>query len=227
MLQIFKNHAVTKATLLQVDIRQKELNFYTNIYWTWCSFATVTTGFVFDQLTNPVPEETPFWLESLYLFFTASCLGLNLNLITTTVLFSVWGPGMALRGPNGMQSSHRAINFLREEMDNNYLIFNGGVTCYFASTCTLIWIYPSRSEVNVACMVILTFFVILTIGTQCALTGRLKESYYKSGQDTDGHIVGFDLWDRVADLDSVATRVAGGMSRGGYAYMPIPGMEQD
>eukprot|EP00415_Alexandrium_ostenfeldii_P003118 UN3118 len=69
-------------------------------------------GFVFSHLTNPVPEGTNFYLETAYLVFTSLCLGLDLRIITWTVLCCIWGPGHALRGPDGMKPFHATVDFL-------------------------------------------------------------------------------------------------------------------
>jgi len=41
MLQLFKNEVVAQANVKQADIRQRELDYYTNNYWTWGQTATI------------------------------------------------------------------------------------------------------------------------------------------------------------------------------------------
>merc|ERR1712007_37303 len=127
-----------------------ELDFYTNNYVTWGGTSTITAGFVFSQLTNPVPEGTDVYLSSAYLVFLAISLGFSLCVITWTTLCCMWGPGMALRGPEGMVSFHKAIDFLKVEQNSIYNTFIISVFSYFASTCCLVWVFPSDSRVNMA-----------------------------------------------------------------------------
>lgn len=205
-MQLYKNEVVTNTSVAATGLRKRELDYYTNNNWTWGSCATVMAGFVFEQLKNPVPEKTDFYLEFAYLFFTAGCLGMMLCIITWTVLCCVWGPGMCLRGPEGMRSFHKTIDFLKSQQETIYNMFNLGVTFYFFSSCTLVWVYPSRKIVNTCCMVILGIFLLVIIYFQVRLDRQLKGDADSRGA-TDGHIGGFDLFDRVADLDAVASRV--------------------
>ena len=45
------------------------------------------------------------------------CLSLDLCIVTWTVLVCTWGPGSALRGPNGMKSFHETLALLKEDAD--------------------------------------------------------------------------------------------------------------
>jgi len=205
MLQLLKNEVVTNAAVSQADVRQAELDYYINNYWTWGGTATIMGGFVFAQLTNPVPENTNKLLEAAYLISTTACVGLNLCVITWTVLCCIWAPGMALRGPEAIESFHKVIDFLKSEQDSIYVAFVLGVVFYFIATCTLVWVYPSRASVNVASCGCLGFFLLVVFYYQCVIDGKLKIS----GSDTnatEGRIAGFSVFSNIADLDSVAER---------------------
>eukprot|EP00928_Gymnodinium_smaydae_P049024 TRINITY_DN32868_c0_g1_i1.p1 TRINITY_DN32868_c0_g1~~TRINITY_DN32868_c0_g1_i1.p1 ORF type:complete len:222 (-),score=48.29 TRINITY_DN32868_c0_g1_i1:61-726(-) len=201
MLQTFKNNAITQATLSQADVRQRELDFYTNNYLTWGSTSTVMAGFVFSQLTNPVPPETPFMLEMAYLVLITICLGLNLCVITWTMLCCIWGPGMALRGPDGMDSFHQVINFLKEEQNTVYNSFMVSVFCYFGSTCCLVWVYPSSNVTNMAMMVIFAAFLVMVVILQVGLELRIGGSIL-SHEGPDGRIQGLGALEGLDDLDN-------------------------
>lgn len=200
MLQLFKNCVITEATLNQADVRQRELDFYTNNYWIWGGTSTVMAGFVFAQLTNPVPEGTNFYLETTYLVCTAMCLGLDLCIITWTVLCCMWGPGMALRGPNGMKSFHDTVDFLKTEQQSIYLTFIFSVIAYFLSSCCIVWVYPSRDTVNFACMGVLFLFLIIILYLQVRLEMAIGGSLF-SHEGPDGRIAGLNKFEDVADLD--------------------------
>lgn len=203
MLQLYKNDVVTNASLSQIDVRQAELDYYINNYWTWGGTATIMGGFVFAQLTNPVPEDTNKLLEAAYLISTTACMGLNLCVITWTVLVCVWGPGMALRGPEGMESFNKVIDFLRSEQESVYYAFTLGVVFYFIATCTLVWVYPSRASVNMASCGVLGAFLIVVIFYQIRIDAKLKISGGAKNA-TDGRIAGLAVFGNIADLDNVA-----------------------
>lgn len=201
MLQLYKNSVVTEASLSQADVRQRELDFYTNNYWLWGGTATTMAGFVFSQLTNPVPEGTDFYLETTYLLCTALCLGLNLCIITWTVLCCTWGPGLALRGPNGMKSFHQAVEFLKEEQQSIYAAFVLSIITYFLSSCCIVWVYPSRTAVNSVCMCVLFSFLLLILFFQIRLECAIGGSMY-SHEGPDGRIQALEKFEGVADLDN-------------------------
>eukprot|EP00397_Hematodinium_sp_SG-2012_P065012 GEMP01093341.1.p1 GENE.GEMP01093341.1~~GEMP01093341.1.p1 ORF type:complete len:214 (+),score=34.02 GEMP01093341.1:155-796(+) len=176
MLNIYKNEALTTASISQANVRQRELDYYTTNYWTWCSTATAT------------------------------CLACNLCVITWTAFLCIWGPGLALRGRKGMLSFHDSIDFMQSEQKTIYWVFNAGVVGFFASSCTLVWVYPSRDRVNAACMVILGAFLLVVIVIQGILGRRLKHTHLAGHSDTtDGRIIAFDQFMHVGDLDYAAT----------------------
>lgn len=200
MLQIYKNNVVTQVTQDAADVRQRELNFYTNNYWTWGCTSTVMAGFVFSQLANPVPKDTDFALEITYLVFTAVCLGLNLCIITWTVLCCMWAPGLALRGPEGMKSFHDTITFLKDEQQSIYMTFVFSVLTYFGSSCCLVWVYPSQTAINRSCMGVLLVFLVILVLLQIRLEMRLGGSIF-SHEGPDGRINTIEAFGNVADLD--------------------------
>ena len=42
----------------------------------------------------------------------------------------MWGPGLALRGPKGMESFNQAVGYLKSEQHSIYLIFNLSILLY-------------------------------------------------------------------------------------------------
>lgn len=220
MLQLFKNEVITSATLQQADVRQRELDFYTNNYLTWGGTSTVMAGFVFSQLTNPVPEATDIYLATCYLVCITTCLGLSLCVITWTVLCCIWGPGMALRGPDGMKSFHQVIDFMRSEQNTIYNAFMASVFCYFGSTCCLVWVYPSDPIVNFAMMCTFAIFLVVIVAIQIRLEYRIGGSFINH-EGADGRIKGLGVLEEVADLDS---SLSAHVPEGAFMTTMQPGM---
>jgi hypothetical protein len=200
MLSVYKNQVVAHASLHQADLRQRELDFYTNNFWIWGSTATVMAGFVFAQLTDKkVPDGTNFYIAQAYLGCTAISLALDMCIITWTVLCCVYGPGLALMGPDGMKSFHDTVEFLKKQQFEIYTAFNGSVLTYFLSSCALLWITPSRDVVNVWCTAALFSFLVVLIIMQCRLECRVGE--FVTSHDGSGKINGFATFEDMADLD--------------------------
>ncbi|CAJ1384832.1 unnamed protein product [Effrenium voratum] len=139
MLSVLKNSVVSEANLHQAELRQRELDFYVGNFWIWGGTTVILAGFALAQLTREIPKGTPLLLELAYLASTAVCLSLDLCIVTWTVLVCTWGPGSALRGPNGMKSFHETLALLKEEQLSIYNAFVVSIVAYFSSSCCLLW----------------------------------------------------------------------------------------
>mmetsp|Transcript_40696 Transcript_40696/g.87373 ORF Transcript_40696/g.87373 Transcript_40696/m.87373 type:complete len:238 (-) Transcript_40696:71-784(-) len=200
MLQLYKNNVITEASASQADVRQRELDFYTNNYWIWGGTATITAGFLYAQLTNPVPEGTPVVLEIVYLISMSFSLGLSLCIITWTILCCIWGPGLALQGPDGLKSFHLVVDFLKAEQQSIYLAFLLSIFTFFAASSCIIWVYPSGTSANVASTIILMIFLLMIAYLQLRLEVQVGGSYFDHA-GADGRIVHMQPFEEVADLD--------------------------
>lgn len=89
---------MTSIVQKHVEIRQLELNWYTNNLWTLSQQSALLAGFAFGHLMAPLPDQVPFFMECSYLCCTVSALGFHLCVLVNTTFCCVWGPGLALRG---------------------------------------------------------------------------------------------------------------------------------
>lgn len=99
-------HAQQRALLQQtnqgiIDIRNFELNYYTNFYATFGGQAALIGGFVYSAVTQATInygwQEEPFtfgMLQGFWWFFSAVCLGASLHCLFTTIMLQVLGPGL-------------------------------------------------------------------------------------------------------------------------------------
>lgn len=211
MLQTRKNLVLTSAAIKQMNVRNRELQFYMNSYWVWGSCCTVMEGFVFGQLVTPVPPETELWLEVLYLIFITVCGGLNLYIITVTTLCCVWGPAMAIRGSGGLRSVHKACDFMKEEQNWVYGAFLVSICSYFGFSMCLLLIYGWNSKIAIVCNVIFTGFLIMLLCLLYTLTQTIKgdgSSKIFDHSGDEGRIRTFDILQDLADIDhNVHSRV--------------------
>lgn len=217
MLQLFKNDIITTAARMQGSVRQKELDFYTNNFWMWGGTATVMAGFVFSQVTNPVPIGTDFYLEITYLVCVSMCLSLNLCIITWTVLFCMWGPGMAIRGNEGVRSYHIVVDYMKSETILIYYMFVVSIICFFGASCTLLWVYPSRTSCNMLSTGVLGFFLVALFFYQCRLEFQLGGTVF-THDGADGRINAFSTIEDVGDMDANVARVV--RDHGPISYAP-------
>ena len=196
MLQLYKNEVVAEVSVRQADVRQQELSFYTRNYWTWGSTCTIFAGFVFSQLTRSGGltsgvDGPGILLENFYLICVSGCLGSSICVIIWTVLMSMWGPGLALRGPAGMASFHAAVTFLKSQQALVYQLFQLSIVLYLLSAVACLWVFPSSAKVNLVCTVVFALVLLCSKLFELLLHRKLRGFGANAGEeDLLGHGVG-------------------------------------
>ncbi len=126
-----------KVGLLQ--IREKELNFYTQNCLAVCTQAALLAGFAYSGLTQvSIPEEANFWVRLLYISVTVMAMCFEIIAVLNTTLLAIVGPGLALRGPDG--SMHPAVDGMMAEYKHALSCFKLGLVCFHLSAGLFGWI---------------------------------------------------------------------------------------
>lgn len=126
-----------KVSLLQ--IREKELNFYTQNCLAVGTQAALLAGFAYAGLTQvSVPPEAPYVVKLLYLLFTTAAMSCELIAVLNTTLLSMLGPGLALRGPDG--SMHQAVDGMMLEYRRAFFTFGLGLLAFHMSALMFGWL---------------------------------------------------------------------------------------
>ena len=126
-----------KVGLLQ--IREKELNFYTQNCLAVCTQAALLAGFAYSGLTQvSIPEEANFWVRLLYISATVMAMCFEIIAVLNTTLLAIVGPGLALRGPDG--SMHPAVDGMMAEYKHALSCFKLGLVCFHFSAGLFGWI---------------------------------------------------------------------------------------
>lgn len=200
MLQVTKNGVVTSVVKEQVAIRQMEVDWYVHNYSMMTGQAAMLAGFAFTQLNVPVPSEHPpvFLVEFWYLFLTCTSIGLELSAIVLSAFLSVWGPSLALRGKNGTQDLHRAVDCLRDYQDIIFFYFLLGWVLFFLSSIIQVWIY-FKSKVALVVSFPLSCFIIAIVMYIIILTRSLR---VHEDSVVLGKIDALEAYEHIGDLDS-------------------------
>lgn len=163
-----------------------------------CGAAALLAGFSFSQITTALPDSVSYTLEASYLLVAALALGLELCVIVTTTFCCMWGPGLALRGPDGTRSVHAAVESLKSEQVIIFSMFLGGLSCFFASNILLLWCY-FEEWVALSASLFLGAFVLLVLYYSIALTLKLRVS---DSEAVSGNIEALKAYEDIGDLDS-------------------------
>ncbi|EPT29405.1 hypothetical protein TGME49_259050 [Toxoplasma gondii ME49] len=197
MLQLYKNQVVTAVAKRQVEIRKLELDWYTNNYWTLSQQGALLAGFSFSLITASLPKDASFFLESLYLLLAALALGLQMCVVVTTTLCCMWGPGLALRGPDGIRSVHTAVDSLKSEHSYVFAFFFLGLLSFYLSNLPLVFLL-FEDWIAISASALLALFLFLIFYYTIRLTSQLRVS---EADAVEGKIAALRAYEDIADLD--------------------------
>lgn len=199
MLTLAKNQAVTSVAQQQIEVRQLEVDWYCGNYATLTGQAAMLAGFAFGQLTTPIPENhpPPYIVEWLYLFLTCMCIGLELSVVLICTSLTVWGPGMALRGPNGTADLHRAVDTLKDYQSLVFVYFITGWFVFFVSAILQVWIYfKHRVAIVVTIPFVIYTFLILYYSFDITMKMRISNA-----SAVQGRMQALAAYETIGDID--------------------------
>ena len=120
------------------QIREKELNYYSQNCLAVGTQAALLAGFAYSGLTQvAIPLDSEYVLKLLYLLMTTTAMCLELIAVMNTTLLSMMGPGLALRGPDGAMD--KAVEGLALEYRNIFLAFALGITFFLFSAVVFVF----------------------------------------------------------------------------------------
>lgn len=199
MLTLAKNEAVTKVAKQQIEVRQLEVDWYCGNYATLTGQAAMLAGFAFGQLTTPIPENhpPPYMVEWFYLFLTCCTIGLELSVVLICTSLTVWGPGLALRGPHGTADLHRAVDTLRDYQSLVFVYFIAGWFLFFISAILQVWIY-FKHRVAIVVTIPFVIYTFLILFYSCELTMKMRISNVAA---VSGRMQALTAYEAIGDLD--------------------------
>ena len=137
MLFADKRALRTNLKVELLEIREKELKFYTTNTLAIGTQAAFFSGFASTALMTGVPKE-PLLLHAAYLIFTIAALGLQLGVVVGASLLAMVAPGLALRGPDGSMSV--AVDSMIFEYRALFKRLIVGIFALHFSTITFVWL---------------------------------------------------------------------------------------
>eukprot|EP01066_Platyproteum_vivax_P020002 Platyproteum_vivax@DN7772_c0_g1_i1.p1 len=197
MLSLYKNQVVTSVVKAQIEIRQLELDWYSENYWTLSTHAAVIGGFAFSQLSTATPEETHWLLEVSFLLVSAFAFGFCLVVVTSCTFCCMWSQGLALRGPHGTRSVHLAVDNLRAQQPSVFAYFLLGMVSFFISELLLLFVFYDHHVAYIVVIPISVFlFVMLWYIVHLTSSLRVVDS-----DAVEGRIDLLKEYENVPDLD--------------------------
>ena len=156
MLWADKRALETNLKLSLLQIRERELNFYTNNCLAISTQSALLAGFAYAALMPGISLGDAggvaahlYPVRLMYLTCAVSALGLQLITVVSTTLLSMLGPGLALRGPDG--SMHTAVDGMVDEYRNAFYTFLFGMLATLAAGAFYCWLMFPAMEARPAC----------------------------------------------------------------------------
>jgi len=192
MLWADKRALETNLKLSLLQIRERELNFYTNNCLAIATQSALLAGFAYAALmpgislgdANGVAAHS-YPVRLMYLVCAVSALGLQLITVVSTTLLSMLGPGLALRGPDG--SMHTAVDGMVVEYRNAFYTFLFGMLATLAAGAFYCWLMfpPMEASILTTMIVLITWFIVryirrlfetFAVPKELLVTGRYEAS---------------------------------------------------
>lgn len=164
-----------------LQIREKELNFFTENFTGIGTQSALLAGFAFDALTGVDTTESHWIPAMLFSFFCTAAMCFNLICVCNCTFCSMCGPGLALRGPDG--SMHEAVEGMQAERAETFRFFAFGIISIHFALCAAAWATSTWYCATVT-TVLLVFFLWKMYTYTCRIWDRfsLAEGTLVSGQ---------------------------------------------
>lgn len=138
MLQAYKNDTLTDLQVKTLSIREKELNFWNMCLSTMARQGALIAGFTYQSLVIGFSSASPL-VELLFILITILAMSCSLLSVTISAFCSMFGPGLALRGPEGAESMHKAVDVMQEYARSSFSVFMLGLVCFHVSSILMMW----------------------------------------------------------------------------------------
>jgi exosortase/archaeosortase len=184
-----------------LDIRQNEVNYYSNFLITFSTLAALCASLVVNTVTQVQAYSTVGLARGLKSWFWLSCtvticLGIHCVLVSSITL--VYGLGLALKGPLG--SMIRAIKGMVKASKIVYMTFIVTMIGFGITNCATFWMV-AFTEIAAASTAIFVVF-LFAIAYHCV---EITERFYWKELDDSGTDVDNDLIERMSTVDKRAS----------------------
>ena len=133
MLYVDKRNLELNLQVALLGIRNKELHFYTENLIAIGTQAALLSGFAYGGIIMSIfKEDANKYLKGAFLCTAIAAMSLELMTVGGSMIAAIYGPGLALRGPDG--SMHRAVDGLLVEYKLAFLIFSLGLFFFITSS---------------------------------------------------------------------------------------------
>ena len=140
MLRAEQLALIQQANQQLLNIRELELNYFCQAFQNLGTISSLLAGFSLAAITSLDAvsfECSEVWRAGFWIS-VAICMGSSLHCVLTASFTTIFGSGLALRGPTG--SMVRAVDGMLAEKESIYNSFIIAICSFMAMTFTLSWV---------------------------------------------------------------------------------------
>ena len=182
MLAADKAALETELKRKALEIQDKELNFFVTNFSSIATQGALLGGFSFSALTltdfkGIEATNEPFKIS--YYACTTLAMSFQLVAVLMSTLCNMWGPGLALRGPEG--SMKTAVDGMKIEQEWAIRFFALGVFFFHMSSLCYAWVAFTEQRVATVVTVILIVFLMMFFIAAVRINQKFKLKKVVSG----------------------------------------------
>ncbi|KAL1524253.1 hypothetical protein AB1Y20_019158 [Prymnesium parvum] len=149
-------HTTPTAQVSLLAIRERELNLYSNNFRNIGTRAALIAGFAYSGCLVTGDLVGVDAERAVYIFITTGAMSLNVCALFASVTCCMFGPGLALRGPDG--SMDQAVEGLALEYRTALIIFFSGLVLFYLSATIFVLLEDfTWGEAIILCLMLLYF----------------------------------------------------------------------
>lgn len=142
MLQASQNQVMQEANMALVKIRNAEIDYFSQFFANFGTQAALMFIFITGSLSQVPgvenPSDCPYPWVVMYWFSSAGTLAYATHILICTLVLTVYGEGLAIRGPEG--SMVKAVDGMVEEQANVFFYFNVMIAFFTLQCISMYWI---------------------------------------------------------------------------------------
>ena len=139
--------------------------------------SVMIAGFSYSGLSVGLDQVSSLgWSDFIihfgYLSTTTVAMICGMTVIIVGTLCSIFGPGLALRGADGSNSMHKAVEVMKGESVFLFNVFSMMLFFFHLSSLMLMWVLYDRA-VAICVNIVLIIFFVMFIKNGIEITSRL------------------------------------------------------
>ena len=168
MLRAARKYVRSDLKNRRVKIQNQEMDFFTKNLNMISAQGALLAGFAVTALT--IGGDLSTWSAFFTVIPGGISTALNLLAVITATFSTIYGPGLALRGPQG--SMRKAVLWLRGEQKFAMISHMAGLFFFFVSSIAFFW-HSFKEDQSV----ILSAVLVVALGSTAVLHHRVVERF--------------------------------------------------